>query len=57
MNWLNPYLWIVAGLVLYLVLLITHRAICELPFVPYALGLCLATAIELLGFCLLRYGT
>lgn len=56
MNWLNPYLWIVAGLVLYLVLLITHRTICELPFVPYALGLCLATAIELLGFCLLRFG-
>lgn len=56
MNLLNPTLWIVAGLVLYLTLLIIHRVVHELPFVPYALGLCIATAIELFGFTLLRMG-
>lgn len=56
MNWLNPYLWIVAGFAMYLILLTVHRTVRELPHTLYALGLLAATAIELLGFCLLRYG-
>ena len=56
MNWLNPCLWIVAGFAMYLVLLVIHRTVCELPHTLYALGLGVATAIELLGFCLLRFG-
>lgn len=56
MNWLNPTLWITVGLVLYAALLIIHRTIRELPFVPYSVGLCVAIAIELFGFTLLRFG-
>ena len=56
MNWFNPYLWIVGGFVLYLVLLLIHRTVHELPYVPYVIGLCIATCIELIGFSLLRFG-
>ncbi len=56
MNLLHPYLWIIGGFVVYLVLLVVHRTVRELPFAPYALGLCIATCVELFGFALLFHG-